>query len=659
MAVTEFLDAVDKKKKEEEAAMAAAPVSAEVAPSAPSVFGTPAPMESVVDTAGQAPVMQTPAATPQQLDQMLADPATVNVGNAPAKSVPFPNIPLEQALIQTSRDIVEYGKSGDVATNVPVTSAPADPIAQPDVSAAAPAVQAPQGVLSPEERTRIEGRLAGTNADIVASGETIPSLGAAAPVAAPAVEIETPMPVADLSVNGTDVVTPGAITESGQVAPEAVAPQTPTAGSGGMITRDSTGESFIGGSQVAATPGEVSAYNATSSERMAAANTDAAAAERMRYNAPTINAQAERAAAVQAERDQPRAPVRATEQERIREEARSEKTFRKEAAKDIRAKVREFGRTNSMAKTREFERGLNEKLESDVIENRDYNRATTDANFASETAEYNRNTLTAAQRATDARSSAENKSSTERNIDTMMRANPDMSYTEAANIVQNVVSKTTDPLSGRTSVTNIIEGTSTPMQSTEPLASSVLNLKPKAAGEGLYARGANETGIIPSLLRGGQKVTGQAGFDITSDESIEVKKELDAFQGSLSRAFQEGDRFSSSQDKILREELDVTLGAWKDPKTFQANMRSLDRVLRKRHSDLTDNYNDLTLDSDFRADSKSKAKVIEQALNDMGVTEEAKPTEGDTPPEGINPRAAAAWANMSPEGRALFQPQAK
>ena len=261
----------------------------------------------------------------------------------------------------------------------------------------------------------------------------------------------------------------------------------------------------------------------------------------------------------------------------------------------------------------------------------------------------------------DAKSDAAgpDKSSTERNIDTMMKANPAMSYTEAANIVQNVVSKTTDPLSGRTSVTNIAEGTSTPMQSTEPLASPVLNLKPKAAGEGLYERGANETGVIASFLRGGQKVVGQAGFDMASDESLEVKKELDAFQGSLSRAFQEGDRFSSSQDKILREELDVTLGVWKDPKTFKANMRSLDKVLRKRHSDLTDNYNDLTLDSDFRADSKSKAKVIEQALNDMGVTQDAKPTEGDTPPEGINPRAAAAWANMSPEGRALFQPQTK
>jgi len=46
--------------------------------------------------------------------------------------------------------------------------------AQPDVSAAAPTVQTPAQVgLSPEERARIETRLARTNADIVASGETV------------------------------------------------------------------------------------------------------------------------------------------------------------------------------------------------------------------------------------------------------------------------------------------------------------------------------------------------------------------------------------------------------------------------------------------------------------------------------------------------------
>ena len=93
MAVTKFLDAVYRKKKAEQAAMAAAPVSAEVAPAAPSMFGTPAPMESVVDTVGQVEVQ------------------------SPFSQAAAPN-PMAAAV---------------------------DTIAQPDLSAAAPAVQAPPG----------------------------------------------------------------------------------------------------------------------------------------------------------------------------------------------------------------------------------------------------------------------------------------------------------------------------------------------------------------------------------------------------------------------------------------------------------------------------------------------------------------------------------
>jgi len=142
-----------------------------------------------------------------------------------------------------------------------------------------PAPTAPQSEMSPMVRAMLEDRLARTNADIVASGGTVPSLGAATPEAfnplgggfsfggdipipadrennffkspvlkefltggtpvfsnqgqapaptpevAPAVEMATPESVANLSVNGTDFVTPGAITEAGQVAPRAVAPQ--------------------------------------------------------------------------------------------------------------------------------------------------------------------------------------------------------------------------------------------------------------------------------------------------------------------------------------------------------------------------------------------------------------------------------------------------
>jgi hypothetical protein len=163
-----------------------------------------------------------------------------------------------------------------------------------------------------------------------------------------------------------------------------------------MITRDSTGESFIGGSQVAATPEEVATYSATSRERMAAANTDAAAAERMRYNAPTI-AEATGAGQTPA----PRAPVRQSTKERDRSEKQRAQTLRKEGQRSIEDQMREFDREPHSMKERAAEKArLQGELNASIKEDRDYNRATAEANFANETAAYNRNTLTAAQRAT-------------------------------------------------------------------------------------------------------------------------------------------------------------------------------------------------------------------------------------------------------------------
>jgi hypothetical protein len=141
MAVKEFLDAVDKKKKAEEAAMAAdAPVSAEVAPATPAMqapIATPQQLDQmladpatvVVDNVASAnatidsaaaPAIQAPVATPQQLDQMLADPATVNVDNiTPAMQAPIAapsvlNTPAPVAPAQT-----------DVLTSAPTVQAPA------------------------------------------------------------------------------------------------------------------------------------------------------------------------------------------------------------------------------------------------------------------------------------------------------------------------------------------------------------------------------------------------------------------------------------------------------------------------------------------------------------------------------------------------------
>lgn len=667
MAVKDFLDAVDKMKESEKAAAAAAPVSAEVAPAEPSMFGTPAPMESVVDTVGQvevqSPFSQAAAPNPMaaavdpmaQPDALAAAPAV----QAPAVQAETPFFQPTESGRRLARGVVSAADAVAGAGNAAMdaggnfvnssSDAIADLISQStggivNLQSSPEFGQASTSTAGAPitDASQLRAFMSGLNEEA-----QIQAPAQASATATPVVEAETPVPAADISVNGADIVTPEAITEVGQVAPAAIEPQTPTAFSGGMITRDSTGESFIGGSQVAATPEEVAAYNATSSERMAAANTDAAAAERMRYNAPTINAQAERAAAVQAERDKPRAPVRATEQERIREEARSEKTFRKKAAKDIRAKVREFGLTNSMAKTREFERGLNEKLDRDVIENRDYNRAIADADFADKTAEYNRNTLTAAQRATTDLASGK-QTATELKANLIRQANPNLPEEEIAAITSGSVRVVQNPSTGETTLLNLATGASKKVNTGQETG---LNFDVAAPENTLFSRAGEYTGAVEAAKRKGQGITGQFGVDIATDASIGAAQDFETAQNELVRAFRDSARYSATEANQLKKELNIALSPFEDPKTAEAKLRSIDKSLARRYK----NEEAVALDENEsiakREDARSRARAISQFRATLGVpAEDAKPVEVKFDPKSLTGKNQQAyrWATSNP-----------
>tara|TARA_R110002073_G_scaffold152672_2_gene307550 strand:- start:2271 stop:3326 length:1056 start_codon:yes stop_codon:yes gene_type:complete len=258
------------------------------------------------------------------------------------------------------------------------------------------------------------------------------------------------------------------------------------------------------------------------------------------------------------------------------------------------------------------------------------------------------------------------KSSTERNIDIIMSANPELSYSDAANIATKVTSKTVNPLTGATETTNIATNKSTPTTSTAPLENSTLNLDPAPKGTSLFELGQEYTGVVESSLRAVQKVGGQLGMDIASDESIQTKQKLDAFQGRLSRAFQEDQKFSMYADKLIREEMSVKLSATKDAKTFKNNAIALDSVMRQGHADLMRDYSDLSLDSDFRSAARGRATTLENAIRDLGVTQETNvSTEeseaSDNPiPEGLNKAfSQEMWDVLTPEERLTLKPKAK
>jgi len=432
--VKEFLTEVEKQKKRDELERNKS-ANAEA-------------FESVVDVDN--PTMQAPVATPQQLDQMLADPATVNVDVAApvGATIDSATAPVVQAPAFLTPQQISQLLAGPETVNV--DNAPVDTIAQPDVSAAAPTAQAPAQVgLTPEERARIKTRLARTNADIVASGETVPSLGAATPEAfnpvgggfsfggdtpipadresgfipekeefltggtpvfsnqgqapaptsevAPAVEMATPEPVANLSVNGTDVVTPEAIAEAGQAAPEAVAPQSPDnldpwRFGRGMVQRNDTGRAIIDG--VEATPEQVALFNSTERERAKAGYE----LERKRIEKSRKERELNPPPAPSA--PTPSAPTRETIKERDYREKKRSDYLAKEGQKSIRDQMRDFNRQPRTLQERKVEKSrLENELKASIKEDRNYNRSLMSADYTNSMNQFNRNNLSATQRA--------------------------------------------------------------------------------------------------------------------------------------------------------------------------------------------------------------------------------------------------------------------
>ena len=254
------------------------------------------------------------------------------------------------------------------------------------------------------------------------------------------------------------------------------------------------------------------------------------------------------------------------------------------------------------------------------------------------------------------------KSSTDRNIETIMKANPGMSFADAANFELNLISKTTNEMTGRTEKTNLATGKSTRIKSADPQLDVVFTREPPPEGESLWEIGSKATGAIEAGLRGAQGVVGQFGGQIASDESIQGKQKLEAAMGALTRSFREGSKYSATEDKRLREELDITVGTFKDPITFQNKMRSLDETLETRMNELSDIVKSPELfDIENRREAFKQGNAINNFRSQMNVPPEdgAEVSAENTPPEGIEPEAAAVWAGMDEAGRALFQPKAK
>ena len=214
-------------------------------------------------------------------------------------------------------------------------------------------------------------------------------------------------------------------------------------------------------------------------------------------------------------------------------------------------------------------------------------------------------------------------------IRTVMQANPEMSYTDAANIVTGVVKTVTDPTTGTTSSVNQAEGTTTSFKPSEDQELPKWEIEPVAPEESLYNLGSQYTGIIESAKRTGQKLTGQAGFDVATEGSIQAQQTIKTAVGDLVRAFREGGRYVKSEDEQLREELNISIGPTVDAKTYQNKLKSINKSLDRRFQVAKELYENPGTPAEDRKIAYNRALAITEFKAKLGVPEDKEKEPSD------------------------------
>ena len=255
------------------------------------------------------------------------------------------------------------------------------------------------------------------------------------------------------------------------------------------------------------------------------------------------------------------------------------------------------------------------------------------------------------QKQQDSIESPEQPSALDSKINTIMEATG-ADRAQATGIAAGTVRMTTNPLTGEVAMVDLTTGASTPVSGATQTQEPSFNISKPEEGQSLFEVGSKFTGAVEAGKRAGQKVTGQLGLDVASPESIQAQQSLETAQGDLVRAFKQSGRFSATEDKRLREELDIGLGALKDPATFENKMRSLDKSLATRMENEKAVYADTTFPPEDRKAALIKMRAIAEFRAQMGVPEEKADAEAGDVPEAVDPED---WKYMTDEQRKLFQ----
>jgi len=240
---------------------------------------------------------------------------------------------------------------------------------------------------------------------------------------------------------------------------------------------------------------------------------------------------------------------------------------------------------------------------------------------------------------------------TDRKIATIKQANPNISDEDAAAIASGSVRVVSNPITGETQLLNLTTGQST--QITGQSASDV-DFDVAVPEETLFSRAGDFTGFVEATKRKAQGITGQVGLDVATEESLRAAQDFETAQNELVRAFRESSRYAASEAAALKKELDISLSPFKDPKSAEAKLRSIDKSLARRYENEVATFRDTTFPPSDRQDARMRAKAIAEFRANLGVPPEGQGSISSTQgkvPQGVDPKD---WAFMTEEQRKLF-----
>ena len=211
-----------------------------------------------------------------------------------------------------------------------------------------------------------------------------------------------------------------------------------------------------------------------------------------------------------------------------------------------------------------------------------------------------------------------------REIERVMAANPNLSYTDAVNIKEGVSKIVTDPITGRSAIVNLATGEEKPLarsEVTDAAVSASLAPDPGASESSLnlYKIAETTTGIVPAIQAAAQRFTGQVGIDVADPELLENIQTFNTAQSDIRRSMRTAPKFLASEMAMLDKELDIAPSAFKDPTTLLAQLRSIDKSIRNRLEGIQKSIKDPTLPADEVSAALRLQKDLINFLRNLNV----------------------------------------